>query len=36
MRIEVGVEDDDRVCAPEVDTDAAGASRQKIDKDVRV
>lgn len=34
MRVEVGVEYDDCVCAPEVDTDATGARRQKVDEDV--
>ncbi len=36
MRVEVGVEDNDSICAPEIDTDAACASCQKIDEDIRI
>lgn len=34
MRIEVGVEDDDSICAPEVNADAARTSCQEIYEDI--
>ena len=36
MRVEVGVEDNDGVCTPEVDPDASSTSGEKIYEDIRV
>lgn len=36
MRIEVGVEDDDSICAPKVDADAARTSCQEVYENIRI